>query len=184
MRDLRGRAQVCEPERADLGHVERDAGTHRNVIEPAGTDLFWIHTEPEFAIGQWALLVRTPAGNIIWDSLSYLDEDTVATVNSLGGLAPIAISHPHFYGSYVEWSEAFGGVPIYLHALDREHAMRPSEHTVHVEEDELELLPGISLIRLGGHFHGSTVLAWSEGADGQGALLTGDTLVQCRNNLG
>ena len=32
----------------------------------------------------------------------------------------------------------------------------------------------ISLIRAGGHFDGGTILHWRAGADGRGALLTGD----------
>ena len=35
----------------------------------------------------------------------------------------------------------------------------------------------MTLIRCGGHFPGSTVLHWAAGADGRGALLTGDTLM-------
>ena len=50
---------------------------------------------------------------------------TVAEVERRGGLAAIAISHPHYYTGMVEWSRAFGGVPIYLHADDRAWVMRP-----------------------------------------------------------
>jgi hypothetical protein len=42
-----------------------------------------------------------------------------------GGLGAIAISHPPYYGSMVEWSRAFGGVPIYVHAAEREWVLRP-----------------------------------------------------------
>ena len=38
--------------------------------------------------------------------------------------------------------------------------------------DALEVEPGLTLIHCGGHFAGSTVLHWAEGADGLGALLT------------
>ena len=43
------------------------------------------------------------------------------------GLRAIAISHPHYYTTIVDWSRAFGGVPVYVHADDREwvHAARP-----------------------------------------------------------
>ena len=40
----------------------------------------------------------------------------------------------------------------------------------------LPLLDGVTLIRCGGHFPGSDVLHWAQGADGRGALLTGDTM--------
>jgi len=35
---------------------------------------------------------------------------------------------------------------------------------------------GLTLIRCGGHFEGGTVLHWPAGAEGQGALLTGDII--------
>ena len=41
-----------------------------------------------------------------------------------GGIAAIAISHPHFYSSMIEWSRAFDA-PIYLHADNRPWVMRP-----------------------------------------------------------
>jgi hypothetical protein len=36
------------------------------------------------------------------------------------------------------------------------------------------LLDGVTLIRVGGHFEGSTALHWAAGANGKGALLSGD----------
>ncbi len=38
------------------------------------------------------------------------------------------------------------------------------------------VLPGVTLIRAGDHFPGGTVLHWRDGAEGQGALLSGDIL--------
>jgi glyoxylase-like metal-dependent hydrolase (beta-lactamase superfamily II) len=38
------------------------------------------------------------------------------------------------------------------------------------------LKPGVTLHRCGGHFDGSTVLLWSDGAEERGVLLSGDTL--------
>ena len=43
-----------------------------------------------------------------------LDPATIALINGLGSLKAIAISHPHFYTTMVEWSRAFGGIPIPL----------------------------------------------------------------------
>ena len=34
-----------------------------------------------------------------------LDSATIALINGLGGLKAIAISHPHFYTTMVEWNE-------------------------------------------------------------------------------
>ena len=84
-----------------------------------------IGTQPSFAIGQRALLICTPDGNVLWDCISMLDAATIALINGLGGLQAIGISHPHFYTTMVDWSRAFGGVPIHLHADDQRWIMRP-----------------------------------------------------------
>ena len=54
--------------------------------------------------------------------------------------------------------------------------MRPSPSLALWEGEALEPLPGLTVVHLGGHFDGATVLYWPEGADGRGALLSGDTL--------
>ncbi|MCX6050661.1 MAG: MBL fold metallo-hydrolase, partial [Chloroflexi bacterium] len=121
-----------------------------------------------------ALLVQAPTGNVLWDCLSLIDDAAVAAVQALGGLAAIAISHPHYYSSMVEWSHAFGHAPIYLHAADRVHVMRPDPAIVFWEGESQTLGEGLTLVRCGGHFDGGTVLHWAAGADGRGVLLTGD----------
>lgn len=135
--------------------------------------LIGIGTVPAFAIGQRALLLITDQGNVLWDCISLLDQATVAIVKGLGGLAGIAISHPHYYSSMVEWAHAFDA-PIHLHASDREWVMRPDPAIKFWDGDALKLAPGITLIRCGGHFAGGTVLHWAQGAGGRGSLLSGD----------
>jgi hypothetical protein len=44
------------------------------------------------------------------------------------------------------------------------------------DEDSKQILPGLTLIRVGGHFEGGAVLHWAQGASGKGALLSGDLL--------
>jgi glyoxylase-like metal-dependent hydrolase (beta-lactamase superfamily II) len=154
----------------------RAGGTHRNLVVEVEPGLIGIRTDPTFAIAQRAHLIQTEAGNLLWDCISYLDEATVSEVNQRGGIAAIAISHPHFYSSMVEWSRAFGGVPIYLHADNQPWVMRPDPAIRYWSEETVEPLPGLSLVRCGGHFPGSTVVHWPAGAEGRGSLLTGDTI--------
>ena len=71
----------------------------RHRIEPEGHGVLGVGAEPPTAIGQRALLIRAPGGNILWDMISYLDGDLIRELRELGGVAAIAISHPHFYGS-------------------------------------------------------------------------------------
>lgn len=156
--------------------LEKLRESHRNAFRQYEPNLIGLGTVPEFAIGQRALLLRTAQGNFLWDCISLLDEATVEIISALGGLRGIAISHPHFYSAMLEWSAAFGGAPVFLHAADREWVMRPGNAIEFWEGTQKELAPGITLIRCGGHFPGSAVLHWAGGAAGRGVLLTGDTL--------
>ncbi|WP_218824236.1 MBL fold metallo-hydrolase [Pontibacter ummariensis] len=149
--------------------------THANQFKKAELGLYEIWTAPDFGIGQRALLLQTPEGNILWDCISLLDEATVEIVEKLGGIKAIAISHPHYYSSMVEWAQAFDA-PVYIHEKDREWIMRPDEHIQFWSGSTLALLGGTRLIHVGGHFPGSFVLHWPKGANGRGALLTGDIL--------
>ncbi|MBC7801239.1 MAG: MBL fold metallo-hydrolase [Gemmatimonadaceae bacterium] len=130
---------------------------------------------PQFGIGQRALLIRTPAGNVLWDCVSLLDPSTVAAIGAIGGLAAIAISHPHYYTTMVDWADAFD-CPVHLHAADRQWAMRASPHLQFWTGETTQLMDGITLIRAGGHYPGGTVLHWRDGAEGKGVLLSGDIL--------
>jgi glyoxylase-like metal-dependent hydrolase (beta-lactamase superfamily II) len=156
--------------------LEAMCKTHFNAFRRLEPRLMGIGTFPAFAIGQRALLLRKPEGNILWDCISFLDDATVALVTALGGIATIAVSHPHFIASAVEWSHAFGSAPVYVHGMDRHFVPRLDPVITFWEGDTLDLGEGMTVIRCGGHFPGSSVLHWESGADGGGALLTGDTL--------
>jgi glyoxylase-like metal-dependent hydrolase (beta-lactamase superfamily II) len=177
------RCPICEDERQYVGWngqqwttlEELRAEGRRNELREEEPDLVSIHTNPPIAIGQRALLIRTPQGNVLWDCLTLLDDETIGAVRELGGLAAVAISHPHFYASNVAWSRAFGDCPVYVHAEDRQWVQYPVPAVTLWDGVALEILPGLTLINTGGHFDGATVLHWAAGAAGQGALLSGDT---------
>jgi hypothetical protein len=182
---------ICEDERQFVRHdgqawttLERLTVDHHNRFEEETPQLLGIGTEPEFAIGQRALLLQSPGGNLLWDCISLLDEKTIAEVKARGGIRAIAISHPHFYSSMVEWAEHFDA-QIFLHAKDRQWVMRKNPRIHFWEGRTLSLWDGLTLINCGGHFEGGTVLHWpaaSGGCRSKGALLTGDiiTVVQDR----
>jgi hypothetical protein len=110
----------------------------------------------------------------MWDCVPLATPEAIAHVHSLGGLKAIAISHPHYYGALADWSEAFGGVPVYLHADDRQWVTRQHASIVHWTGDHHRISDDVLLLRTGGHFAGATMLHHACGADGRGALLTGD----------
>ena len=173
---------ICEDERQFVRHggqewmaLKRLAVDHDNRFEEEAPRLLGIGTEPEFAIGQRALLLQSPGGNLLWDCISLLDDETIAGVNARGGIRAIAISHPHFYTSMIEWADRFDA-QIFLHAADRKWVMRKSPRIQFWEGKTLSLWDDLTLINCGGHFEGGTVLHWPAGANGNGALLTGDII--------
>jgi hypothetical protein len=144
---------------------------HRNEFRIEDT-LVGVGTVPDFAIGQRALLVPFGDSNLLWDCITLLDDATAAEIERRGGLAAIAISHPHYYSAMVEWAQRFD-CPIHLHAADAEWVMRPDPAIRHWHGDVLDLGHGLTLVRGGGHFPGGVMLHRAHGA---GELLTGDII--------
>jgi glyoxylase-like metal-dependent hydrolase (beta-lactamase superfamily II) len=178
------RCPICEDERQYVGWAgqqwttleELRAEGRRNVVEELEPGLVSMVTRPQVAIGQRALIVQTPEGNVMWDCISHVDDASIDALRSRGGLRAIAISHPHFYASMTTWSAAFDNCPIYVHAADAEWVQYPGPSLQLWEGESREILPGVTLINTGGHFEGSTALHWSGGQQGRGVLLVGDSL--------
>jgi hypothetical protein len=173
---------ICEDERQFVGWGGQQWTTlddlrqsHRSVVRLEELGLYGIGMEPSFAIGQRALLITSPSGNVLWDCIPLVDQALVEMIRGIGGLRAIAISHPHYYTSMVEWGRAFG-CPIYLHAADRRWVMRHDASIAFWDGETKEIGPELTLIRGGGHFDGGTVLHWPQGSDGKGAILSGDIL--------
>ncbi|MEH0885517.1 MBL fold metallo-hydrolase [Enterobacter sp. UNJFSC 003] len=173
------RCPICEDERQYVPvtgqawvDFESVTATHTNTWQQLEPHLLSIKTVPAFAINQRALLLRTPQGNILWDCIANLDPATKTLITALGGIKAIAISHPHYYTTLQEWAKAFDAT-VYLHAGDRAWLMRDSPAIRFWEGDALEIAPSVTLLRLGGHFAGGTVLHWH---GGEGVLLAGDIL--------
>jgi hypothetical protein len=180
---------ICDDERqyvtpAGQSWITLDtlAKRYTNAWRELEPGLLQIVTFPAFGIGQRAQLLRTPHGNILWDCIALIDGATTEIIKAMGGIESIAISHPHYYTCMAEWSRALGGVPIHLHAADRKWIMREDPAIALWQGETKELLPGLTLIRCGGHYPGGTVLHWAKGAGGKGALLSGDIVQVVQDN--
>jgi glyoxylase-like metal-dependent hydrolase (beta-lactamase superfamily II) len=119
--------------------------------------------------------VRTPAGNLLWDPVGYLDDEAVNRLRELGGATAIAASHPHMFGVQVEWSRALGDVPVLVAEADVEWVQRP-DPAIKTWSGQYEVAPGLELYQVGGHFPGSSVVHWAAGAGGKGVVLVSDTI--------
>lgn len=174
---------ICEDDRQYVNPggqtwttLDQMRGHYHNTFTEIEPGVIAIQTEPHFAIGQQACLIRTPQGNILWEMLTYIDETTVAEIERLGGIGAIVISHCHYYATMNEWSRAFGDAPIHLHVSNRPWVMEPSDAVKYFDSETLELVPGVTVIRCGGHFPGAACLHWQDGAAGRGVLFSGDTI--------
>jgi hypothetical protein len=179
--DISNRCPICEDPRQFVGWdgqqwttLEAMSRTYENKFEQDEDGVFSILTAPQFAIGQRAQIIQTTEGNILWDCISLFDEATIQSVKSLGGISAIAISHPHYYATMVEWSQAFGNIPIYLHEDCRKWVMHPDQNIRFWVGEKKELLGGLTLINTPGHFKGFQVLHSSKHGEGRGALFAGD----------
>jgi hypothetical protein len=136
----------------------------------------WLRIEV-FPFFERALLLCTPEGNVHWDCISLVDDATVTLINGLGGLRAIAISHPHFYTTLVDWSRAFENVPVHLHADDAKSVRQPDSCIKFWQGERFELQKGITLVRGGGHFPGGAMLHWVAGAGGKGVVCSADMVI-------
>jgi hypothetical protein len=169
------RCRICEDYRQPVRRegqawttLEELRTDHQNELRELEPGLLGIGMSPRFAIGQRALLIQTPGGNVLWDCIPLLDASTASRIHELGGIQHIAISHPHYFSSMVEWAHEFRAT-IHVASADRDWVVRP-DPSISFWTGSIEPVPGVRVVQTGGHFEGAAVLHW------QGALMTGDII--------
>jgi hypothetical protein len=177
---------ICEDERQYVGQngqewttLDRLRASHRLEVAAEEDNVWSIAMVPSFGIGQRAYLIRTPHGNLLWDCVPLLDGGTIEWIRRQGGLHAIAVSHPHYYSTMLEWSLAFAACPIWIHDADRRWVVDGSPSVSFWRGEVQPLFGGLSLVRCGGHFEGYQVLHWPSGCAGLGALFAGDQPQVC-----
>jgi glyoxylase-like metal-dependent hydrolase (beta-lactamase superfamily II) len=113
--------------------------------------------------------------SVLWDCVTLIDDATVSAIREFGGVSAIAISHPHYYSTMVEWSRALGGIPVLIHEADRAWVMRSGACVTFWAGETKEIGSQLTLIRCGGHFDGGQVMHSAAG----NALFTGDVIQVC-----
>ncbi|SDS90160.1 hypothetical protein SAMN04489752_2806 [Brevibacterium siliguriense] len=153
---------------------ELESEGHRITITEREPGLFALRVEPKLGIGQTCYLACTDSGNVLFDVPAFIDAEAVAAVRDLGGVSAIAASHPHMFGTQLEWSAAFDDAPVFVCRADLDWVQRTG-WVICPYFHESEPVPGVRLRRTGGHFPGSAVAMWT-GADGTGVMLSGDSI--------
>ncbi|TWJ00726.1 hypothetical protein JN11_01982 [Mucilaginibacter frigoritolerans] len=148
--------------------------TYATRVELIAEQIYSLRVQPDFALTNRALLVKSAGGNILWDCIPLPDAETIDFIKANGGLKAIVFSHPHYYSTMNEWASLFN-CPVYIHENDREWIKYNNEH-IHLWSGQTQQLwDDIRIIHTGGHFPGSCVLhipALSE----KGTILCGDSL--------
>lgn len=175
---------ICEDERQYVNAAGQSWTTPAELAATRKVDwrelepgLFGLGATPQIAIGQRALFIAQPGGGVLWDCIPLCTPDGVDRLKAAGGVRAMAVSHPHFFSAVADWSAALGNVPIYLHEDLKPYVMLPSPNIRYWGGETHDLGHGVTLIRCGGHFKGSTALNWRDGAGGKGVLMTGDTIM-------
>jgi len=167
---------VCEDERqyvpAGVGQQwvtaeELHTGYATELLDDHG--FTGVGITPKLGIGQRAVLVPYGDSNLLWDCVPLAGDAVAEAIEARGGLAAIAISHPHYYTTMGAWANRFG-CPVHLHAADRGWIMRPHPALELWEGETLDLGHGLTLIRGGGHFPGAVMLHAGD------VLYTGDVI--------
>lgn len=148
-------------------------GQYSNRIKQDDYDkrIWSIWTEPAFAIGERAMFLETPAGNILWDCVANLDQLTVDFINSNGGIKAMLVTHRHFWTTRLDWAKEFD-CPLYLSVeesgwLCREDKDKRVKWITVITE---EIFTDVAAVKLGGHFPGSLILHWDN------KIFTADTI--------
>lgn len=121
-------------------------------LEP-GVWRFW--NDPVSGIGPSGYLLRTDAGNMIFEGCAVWSEEALAQIEALGGVQVLSASHPHSYGAVWQIQDRFDP-ELALHPGD--FAWTSALRVTWPFDDTLEPLPGLTLHLTAGHFSGHTAL--------------------------
>ena len=182
-----GECPICEDERQWVPEDgqrwttadELAAEVTRADVREVEPGLTGIGLEPAFGIGQRMLLVENPAGNVLWDMIPGRHRrGRCGRATQRGPVQRDRDLSPALLLGDVGLERSARrrtDPPACRRSSARDAAVPGRSSTGTVTSSSL---PGaITLLRLGGHFAGGTVLHWPAGAEGRGALLTGDIVM-------
>ena len=67
---------------------------HRSDLRQVEPGLLGVGVSPPVAIGQRGLVIQTPEGDLLSDPPGFVDDQAIAAITEIGGLAAVTASHP------------------------------------------------------------------------------------------
>lgn len=133
-------------------------------------DIVMFTNEPRVGIGPCGYLILHPQGNVAFEAAGWYSDEALDHIASLGGIHILSASHPHGFGAIHQLQDRFD--PAFV-VIQRDGVRFTKAFRVNYPFDEkLELLPGITLHHVGGHYEGHSVLHHAA----RQALFAGDAL--------
>ncbi len=157
------------PDRFEFLGVEAVGARLTNHHYEAMPGIYGVFCKPNFGLGATGWLIQHPAGNVAYEAAPFYHPDALAFLESLGGVATLASSHPHGFGALWQLQEHFDPTLV----IHKEGVKYTKAFRVTWPADDVhELAPGLTMHYVGGHYDGHCVMYDAH----RKALFAGDAL--------
>ena len=163
-----------------LTRAEVVAAGHRCTWAEDANGVVTLRNEPRLGtIGPNGYLVPHPeGGSVVFEATGWYSEAALGFIAARGPVRVLAASHPHSYGALWQLQERFPDAAVVVQTADLPwtgafRATRPFD-------ERLELVPGLTLHHVGGHFPGQAALHWAKAneSNGDGGILFAGDMVK------
>ena len=154
---------VCTDTRNDLPEdgwrfltVEEVRATLRGQWRRPREDMAAFSVIPPLGLNGTGRLLLHQEGNVAFEAAPFYTDDMLAEIERLGGIRFLAASHVHGYGALWQLQDAFR--PEALAIQKEDLRLTKAFRVTWPYDDALELLRGLTLYHVGGHYEGQAVL--------------------------
>lgn len=119
-------------------------------------DIVAFNVSPPLGLNGTGWLLLHPDGNIAFEAAPFYTPEMLAEIERLGGIRFLAASHVHGYGALWQLQDAFNPEELAIHKDDLR--LTKAFRVTWPFDDVIELLPGLTLHHVGGHYEGQAVL--------------------------
>ena len=119
-------------------------------------EIVTFRSEPALGIGPSGYLIPLPGGNLLFENPPWYSDEALDLIRQRGGVRWLAASHPHAYGALWRAQEAFSPEAVFINTADL--PWTGAFRATHPYDGPLEIAPGATLVPVGGHFDGQSML--------------------------